>query len=157
MPGHAGVIKGTMSNMTQIIYASAATKVFARSDLVELLKLARSGNTVAGISGMLLYHGGSFLQVLEGPEESVESLYVKIAKDPRHERCLLLLRETIRQKQFENWSMGFVDTTKVAERIEGFVDYATQLKTMTLDKTGARTILRRFQEGEWRRSESGCF
>jgi hypothetical protein len=145
------------ANVTQIIYASAATKPFPQADLVELLKLARSKNTAAGISGMLLYHCGSFLQVLEGPEGNVEELFVKIGNDPRHKKRILLWRETIQQKEFANWSMGFVDTTNVAERVEGFVDYAKQLRTMTLDKTGARTILSRFQEGEWRRSEIGCF
>jgi uncharacterized Fe-S cluster-containing MiaB family protein len=143
--------------MLQIIYASAATKPFTRGDLVELLKVARSRNTAADVSGMLLYHSGSFLQVLEGPEKNVEELYARIQQDPRHTRCLLVLRETIQKKEFENWSMGFVDTTKVAERIEGFVDYAMELKTMTLDKTAARKILSRFQSGEWRRSEIGCF
>ncbi len=143
--------------MLQIIYASAAAKPFARDNLVELLKIARRKNMAADISGMLLYHGGSFLQVLEGPEKNVEELYAKIQKDPRHNRCLLLWRDSIQQKEFENWSMGFVDTTRVAARIEGFVDYAMQLKTMTLDEAGARKILSRFQNGEWRRSEKGCF
>ena len=143
--------------MLQIIYASAATKPFSREDLVELLKVARPRNIAAGISGMLLYHSGSFLQVLEGPEKNVEELYAKIQKDPRHTRCLLIWRGSIPQREFENWSMGFVDTTTVAARVEGFVDYAKQLKAMTLDKAGARKILSRFQNGEWRRSEKGCF
>ena len=143
--------------MVQIIYASAATRPFTRGDLVDLLKIARPRNIAADISGMLLYHSESFLQVLEGPDKNVEELYARIERDPRHTKCLLVLRETIQKKEFENWSMGFVDTTNVAERIEGFVDYATQLKTMTLDKTGARRILSRFQSGEWRRAEIGCF
>jgi hypothetical protein len=157
--GHRGVVdkKEDNCNMLQVVYASAATKPFTRGDLVELLKVARSRNMVADISGMLLYHSGSFLQVLEGPEKDVEELYARILRDPRHNKCVLVLRESIQKKEFENWSMGFVDTTKVGERIEGFVDYATQLKTMTLDKTGARKILSRFQSGEWRRSKSGCF
>jgi hypothetical protein len=143
--------------MLQVIYASAATNPFDRENLVELLKIARSKNMAADISGMLLYHSGSFLQVLEGPEQNVEELYAKIQKDPRHTRCLLIWRDSIQQKEFENWSMGFVDTTRVAGRIEGFVDYAMQLNTMSLDEAGARKILSRFQHGEWRRSEKGCF
>jgi hypothetical protein len=107
---------------------------------------------------MLLYHSGSFPQVLwQDRKRNVEELYVKIQKDPRHTRCLLIWRGPIPQREFENWSMGFVDTTTVAARIEGFVDYARQLKTMTLDEAGARKILSRFQNREWRRSEKGCF
>jgi hypothetical protein len=143
--------------MLQIIYASAATKPFTREGLVELLKIARQRNSAADISGMLLYHKGSFLQVLEGPDKDVEALYSKIQKDPRHSNSVLLLNENIAKKEFENWSMGFVDTTKIVERTAGFVDYVSQLRSMTLDKTGAHKILSRFQDGEWRRSEYGCF
>ena len=143
--------------MRQVIYASAATVSFSQSDLIELLKIARQRNSAVDISGMLLYNAGSFLQVLEGPDENIDALFAKIQKDTRHARCLLLSRKTIQEKEFENWSMGFVDITRVAERIEGFVDYAMQLKTMTLDKTRARKILSRFQSGDWRRSEIGCF
>jgi len=143
--------------MRQIIYASAATKPFTRENLVELLKTARQRNSAADISGMLLYHSGSFLQVLEGPDKNVDALYATIRKDPRHTNFLLLLRATIQKREFENWSMGFVDATELAESLEGFVDYVVRLKSMTLDETGARKILSRFQKGAWRRSEYGCF
>ena len=144
--------------MLQIIYASAAKVSFSHKNLVGLLRIARERNTAAEISGMLLYHSGSFLQVLEGPEKQVDALYAKVQKDPRHNKCLLILRRTIQEKEFENWSMGFVDMAQVAARFEGFIDYADQLKDMTLDETGARNFLKKFQEGAWRRSESGaCF
>ena len=107
---------------------------------------------------MLLYHNKSFLQVLEGPEEQVGALFTKIEKDPRHKKILMLLRGEIQEKEFKNWSMGFVDTSRIAAQVEGFVDYFTQLQRMTIDKAGTRRLLKRFQQGEWRRSEyGGCF
>ena len=142
--------------MLQLIYASAATKPYTRTDLVDLLRVARQRNSAAEISGMLLYHDGSFLQVLEGPPANVEALYAKIQKDPRHHKCLLLSRETIQAREFEDWSMGFVDTTRVAEQFEGFVDYVACLMNMTIDSTHARKILKRFQQGAWRRSQYGA-
>ena len=105
-----------------------------------------------GISGMLLYHEGNFLQVLEGPDENVDALYKKIQKDPGHSKSMLLLRETIKKKEFEDWSMGFVDTSRLAEKFEGFTDYAARLKNMTLDKGSAHKALKRFQQGTWRRT-----
>jgi Sensors of blue-light using FAD len=138
--------------MLQIIYSSASTKPYTHKELVELLKVARKKNMAVGVTGMLLYHGGCFLQVLEGPDENVEALYAKIQKDPRHTNFLLLVRETIEEKAFEDWSMGFVDTTHIAESIGGFVDYMQALQSMTLDKTRARILLKRFQEGSYRRS-----
>lgn len=138
--------------MLQLIYASATTKPLSQRDLVELLKITRQKNSAADISGMLLYQDGSFLQVLEGPDKNVDALYAKIQKDSRHTNFLLLSRETILKKEFEDWSMGFVDTTNVAEQIEGFVDYRAHLKTQTLDKARAHTVLKKFQEGLWRRA-----
>jgi hypothetical protein len=138
------------SPMLQIIYASAASKPFTHRELVALLKIVREKNSAASISGMLLYHEGSFLQVLEGPDKDVDALYSKIQLDPRHGSFMLLLREPVQGREFENWSMGFVDTTHAADNVEGFVDYVHQLKTMTLDPTLAHRTLKRFQEGTWR-------
>ena len=138
--------------MLQIIYASASTRPFTHKELVELLKVARQKNTAADVTGMLLYHAGCFLQVLEGPAENVEAIYAKVQTDSRHANLLLLVRETIEERAFEHWSMGFVDTTRIAGKISGFVDYMRALESMTLDKTRARTLLAGFQEGTFRRS-----
>lgn len=140
--------------MLQLIYASVASKPYSTKMLVELLEKARKRNTAAGISGMLLYHEGSFLQVLEGPAEHVDALYAKIQKDPSHTKPLLLSRESIEKKEFEDWSMGFVDTSRLAEKSKGFTDYVASLKSMTFDKGRAHKVLKRFQEGAWHRAAS---
>ena len=98
---------------------------------------------------MLLYHEGSFLQVIEGPDDKVEGLVEKIQKDPRITHFLLLWRDTVQNREFENWSMGFVDTSHFAEHFAGFVDYTEQLKSKTICSTKARLLLKRFQQGEW--------
>ena len=136
--------------MLQIIYASASTKPFTHKELVELLKVARQKNIAADVTGMLLYHAGCFLQVLEGPDENVEAIYAKVQKDPRHTNFLLLVRETIEERAFEQWSMGFVDTAQIGKGIGGFVDYMQALENMTLDKTRARLLLKRFGCGYFR-------
>src|ERR1035438_2525215 len=124
--------------MLQIIYASASTKAFTHKELVELLKIARQKNIAADVTGMLLYHAGGFPQVLEGPDENVEAIYAKVQKDSRHTKLLLLVRETIEERAFEHWSMGFVDTTGIADKISGFVDYMQALESMTLDRSEER-------------------
>lgn len=66
--------------MHQAIYSSAAVEPFIDSALAELLALARLNNGRLGVTGMLLYHDGSFLQALEGDEGVLENLYTKLAK-----------------------------------------------------------------------------
>jgi hypothetical protein len=56
------------------VYSSTATKAFTQAELLELLKRSREKNSLAGLTGMLLYKNGDFMQVLEGPNQAVHSL-----------------------------------------------------------------------------------
>ncbi|AGX87613.1 BLUF domain-containing protein [Candidatus Symbiobacter mobilis] len=60
-----------------------------------------------GITGMLLYSHGNFLQVLEGEQDSVRETYSRICKDPRHHNAILLTEEDVSERHFANWSMGY--------------------------------------------------
>ncbi len=92
-----------------IVYASSATNSFSRSELLELLTKARTTNTKLGITGMLLYKDGNFIQVLEGEEAAVRALYAKIEQDARHAGIIALLQGNEAERQFPDWSMGFRD------------------------------------------------
>lgn len=138
--------------LLQIIYASASATKMSTSELTEILRLAREKNEKQDISGMLVYHGGSFLQVLEGPETAVNALFAKIEKDPRHGEINVLYRDTIPEKEFEDWSMGYIDVAGEAAQAEGYVDYMRDLERMTIDGTRGRRILKMFQDGNWRQS-----
>jgi hypothetical protein len=137
--------------MLQIIYASAASKIFSPEELQEILATARRNNTRLGISGMLLYNTGSFLQVLEGPEAAVTGVFANVANDPRHTNVDLVFRDTVESPEFEQWSMGFVDLTRSSQAQEGYVDYSLELETVLRDKTRAKKTLKRFQQGMWRK------
>lgn len=138
--------------MFQLIYASAAVKPFTPEGLSTLLAKARKKNKAVRVTGMLLYHGGSFLQVLEGPEEAVTELFKVIEKDPRHANVRVLLRDGIETPEFDEWSMGFVDTAKAAQVLEGFLDYNTEVNAALLDTTRAKKTLNMFRDGSWRQS-----
>ncbi len=76
------------------------------AELLPLLDKARVANARRGVSGMLLYKSGSFLQVLEGEAGDVEALIATIERDPRHED-VRILRKDAGPRQFGEWSMGF--------------------------------------------------
>ena len=96
-----------VSTLFSLIYVSSAVELFSTVDLVSLLETCRRNNTAAGVTGMLLYKAGNFMQVLEGEEETVRSLHEKIQHDPRHRGLLTLTEHMIPQRQFGEWSMGF--------------------------------------------------
>ncbi|HAA92096.1 MAG: hypothetical protein CMM48_14420 [Rhodospirillaceae bacterium] len=136
----------------QVIYASAASHKMSPEELAEILEVARTKNTEIGISGMLAYHEGSFLQVLEGPEEKVETLLEVIKQDPRHNKLQLLLKHNVSKKEFGDWSMAFVDTSGAAGTMEGFLGYEREFNAaIGGDKATAAKVLRDFKDGVWRR------
>ncbi|MCA9738410.1 MAG: BLUF domain-containing protein, partial [Gemmatimonadetes bacterium] len=71
-----------------------------------LLEGARATNTRLGVTGLLLFHEGSFIQVLEGPPDVVEALYARIETDPRHGGALVLSRGLVEERSFGEWRMG---------------------------------------------------
>jgi hypothetical protein len=138
-----------VSALTQIIFASTAVQAFSIRELSDLLAGARAHNQAHGISGLLLYHEGVFLEVLEGAEEDVQSLYAKIEVDPRHTHCRLLLRSVIVKREFGEWLMGFVDPQAAAHDLAGYVEYRNGLPALALDTHHAKKVLMRFREGAW--------
>lgn len=133
--------------MIQLIYASAAVRPFSKLDLDRLLTKARARNSSHGVTGMLLYHSGSFLQVLEGPIVGVESIFASIQRDPRHRNTRILTRKSISQGEFVEWTMGFEDTSGGVIRMPGALDYYRDLPTLTIGSSDAIKYLRFFQEG----------
>jgi hypothetical protein len=116
-----------MISTHQLIYVSAAIKDFPASQLTSLLLRARDNNRRLGISGLLIHHSGSFFQVLEGGEVVVETLFQRIAADPRHHRVLVLQRGNVKEPSFGDWSMGFVEGERAAlQRVPGFNDFFRQ-------------------------------
>ena len=133
--------------MVQLVYASGAVCPFSKLDLDRLLLKARARNRAHGVTGMLLYHSGSFLQVLEGPVEGVDSIFASIERDPRHRNTKILQRKSISLREFTEWTMGFEDTSSGALRTEGALDYYRDLPKLTMDAGDAKKYLRFFQEG----------
>src|SRR5579862_5466060 len=106
-------------------YVSSATELFSTEELTDLLLHSREANERAGLSGMLLYKDGNFMQTVEGPGEAVEDLEARLARDPRHRGMLVLLRGERQQREFDGWSMGFRDLTVAADlaEVEGYNEF----------------------------------
>jgi len=110
--------------MISLLYLSSATTQFSDSDLVNLLAEARKNNTQLDISGMLLYHDGNFLQVLEGPDDQVRHLFEKISGDERHQSVVKLIDRPIAERQFGEWSMAFRTTADAGlDTFEGYSNF----------------------------------
>ena len=137
--------------LTSLVYVSAATIPFTRSDLVDLLERSRQRNTRDGISGLLLHRGGNFIQVLEGPPEIVDATYRRIAADARHGGLITLLRRTIPAREFGDWAMGFETmSADMGDALPGFSNFLQEFDRRGPnpdDSTIILRLLKSFREG----------
>ena len=104
--------------MLSLIYVSTSVKLLSDEELLGILKVSRENNSSKDITGLLLYKGGNFMQVLEGPDEVVTGLYEKIKLDARHKDVAIISKEQISARQFSSWEMAFQNLDNPAVKNE---------------------------------------
>jgi len=92
----------------RLIYSSVASPDLAYDGLRQILEKASDYNEKYGISGILCYSGGTFLQALEGRRVLVNQLYNRIVRDDRHTSTEILSCGPIEVRSFIDWSMKMV-------------------------------------------------
>lgn len=93
--------------MKNLVYLSTARGLLNDEVLLDILNAARKNNRAHYVTGVLLYCGGTFIQVLEGEEDAVEEIFGKISQDIRHKNIVMLMDEPIAARNFPDWTMGF--------------------------------------------------
>lgn len=93
--------------MRKIIYASRSAHPTTRDVLRDVLVVSRAHNLESGMTGLLLYSGESFLQLIEGEEEAVASTFARIRADGRHCDVRVLADQPSTARVFPDWAMGF--------------------------------------------------
>lgn len=91
----------------QLVYSSTATQDFWPADLFHLVETSRRKNALRSVTGMLLFREGQFLQLLEGPEREVKSVFEMVKGDARHEGIKIIFSQSVEARQFPDWTMGF--------------------------------------------------
>lgn len=112
--GEVTTISDKPDDLVTLTYFSSARRAFDDAALLDLLHRARGHNERDGVTGLLLYHAGNFVQTLEGPRDSTSLLFDRIRKDPRHKDITSTDVQPIAQRQFPDWSMGFVPSSLIA-------------------------------------------
>jgi hypothetical protein len=139
--------------MIQISYLSRAAEPFSSEQLLALLQQCHANNTARGVTGMLFYGNGTFLQVIEGDDPVVDELVARIARDPRHDDIRILSRKAITQREHPDWSMGFERVTDAGlSEVIGLRDFSEA--DFTADVLAARTdvvdtLMERFRAPHW--------
>lgn len=135
--------------MLSLVYVSSAKELFSDDDLKTLLQKSREKNHRLDLTGMLLYKDGNFMQLLEGPEDVVMSLYSVIERDARHRGVLIVLRREIQERVFPDWSMGFknLDDSSLTDLpgYSSFMNEPLTSATFRADPARAQSLLEMFR------------
>ena len=91
-------------DLKRVIYVSEKTDS-SDASLAQIIASSTKNNQESGVTGCLLSGSNSFLQLLEGPRQTIDRLYVTINADSRHKNVAMLIDEDIVQKLFASWSM----------------------------------------------------
>ncbi len=107
----------------RLIYSSEAAPGLAPPELETMLAESRIRNSAHGITGVLIFVDGAFLQILEGEKADVLDLMERIEKDPRHSGIKVFYEQEVDTRAFASWSMAYLsprreDVAKWAE-LEG--------------------------------------
>jgi hypothetical protein len=99
--------------LVRLVYASRAVPTIDQEELLAILKKSKANNPKQGITGVLCFSEGIFLQALEGGRSAVNQLYNRIAADDRHTQVELLCYDEIGERRFAGWSMGQVNVARL--------------------------------------------
>ncbi|MEY4122685.1 MAG: hypothetical protein RLZZ457_1523, partial [Pseudomonadota bacterium] len=99
--------------LVRLLYVSRAVHPENPEQTESILTSAREHNLSNGITGVLCYGGGIYLQAIEGGRNQVNALYSQIIKDPRHKDVVILDYQEITERRFGGWTMGHVRLDKL--------------------------------------------
>lgn len=105
--------------LVHLLYVSEATRPLDSSALDAILRAADKQNRDAEITGVLLYRGGLFAQLLEGPEPAIMKTFERIRADSRHRRVDVLLVQPAVKRIFTRWAMMKEELTPEIARALG--------------------------------------
>ncbi len=87
--------------LSRLFYASTATENCSPIELSKILASGQKNNPILHITGVLCFENNYFLQCLEGPRESINFIFNKVADDKRHSEVQLLELKEISYRYFE--------------------------------------------------------
>jgi hypothetical protein len=123
--------------------------------IYDIEKTSAKNNEASGITGILTYKVSTFMQFLEGPELSLQRLFAKIKKDPRHTNIDLLRKKYIHDRQFKHWHMKYIPIDSVNMKDDTLYDKLFKQGSMDNDAIDlaieSRAMIEAFKQANYYR------
>ena len=104
----------------RLAYVSRPRENLPLTEIPRIVAVCRAHNEADGITGVLLYTGDDFVQVIEGPVAVVTRLWSRILADPRHHEIVKFLDEPSPSRWYQDWRVGFPSDAALVSRIAGW-------------------------------------
>lgn len=124
-----------------IIYVSKAADNVGHEDILNILTQSWKFNHNSYISGMLVYDNGHFIQLIQGPINTIDKLFARISKDPRHHDIKKLGEEKLHLRDCNGWGIGVFNEQEIAESIYQALDIEHGKALYDAEYSNAKTLL----------------
>jgi hypothetical protein len=94
--------------LKSLTYTSLARLDLQASDIEAIHRTAREVNALEGITGLLIFNGTHFLQIIEGAPDAIDDLVERLRRDPRHQGVEIRDERQVDERSFPDWSMELV-------------------------------------------------
>ena len=95
--------------LTTILYRSHLHEHVPLNTLKDMVAKANTKNKRADVTGILLFDGLHFFQLLEGPRDAVQGIYNRISADARHHNLVELMHDFAPARRFGKVGMELFD------------------------------------------------
>ena len=112
-----------------IVYVSTVTQEMERKEIKDLLNNSKEWNNKNGITGLLLYSGGNFFQIIEGEKNMISELFQEIKSDKRHQDIIQIFGKEIHKKAYDGYDSDYVSEDSDIDP-EQFQHYLNQIKVL---------------------------
>ncbi|WP_130834159.1 diguanylate phosphodiesterase [[Erwinia] mediterraneensis] len=137
--------------LSTLIYRSRLNQQVNAAQLEQLVSTAQRNNKKIQVTGILLFDGTWFFQILEGPFHAVNALYENICQDQRHDNIVEMMRDYAPKRRFGNLGMELFDLRHHPQDslLAAILAKGTAKYHLTYDDRVLKYI-RTFVEGHWK-------
>ena len=134
--------------LKSLTYTSLARLDLEADDLEAIHRIARNANALDGITGLLIFNGTHFLQIIEGQPQAIDELVEKLRRDPRHSGVEIRDQRMVEARSFPDWSMELVRVSAsyfeakdtVAERLPAATSIDVRDRVIQMTETISGTV-----------------
>ena len=135
-------------DLKSLTYTSLARLDLDSSDIEAIHRTAREANALEGISGLLIFNGTHFLQIIEGAPDAIDELVERLRRDPRHSGFEVRDERQISERSFADWSMELVRVSasyfeakdKVSKRLPNSVAAPVRDRVISMTEAISGTV-----------------